>query len=345
MIGGAGDMLQEARFAVAQAHDVERALIACRDMIAELEAIEGIEVEFRGPQTHDRDISIDIAITVLRAGGAVGHVEPDIPDLSHALREVKARENTSGDAGTDSGEAARQEPTARCPGSGNRSGAAAAGEVREPANDGRNSSEPPAPLARPGQSRRPGRNGALPYTRADARLAVAMKLEGHTNARIGDALGGRTAAAASVFVSSLRKSGEFDRLAAQILPGLETPAPVAHDLPSGTTRDPEDASPEPSEGPAPEGKAAAAPGAGVDRLRAVHAHLDRVADSAWTDEQDLAIIEGLSMGRKAVTIGADLRRPPEMIIDRFRRLCPEPTFASQEALIRALRCRLGREAA
>lgn len=83
---------------------------------------------------------------------------------------------------------------------------------------------------------------------------------------------------------------------------------------------------------------AAAPafGASLDPLQAAHDHLNQVRDPAWTERQDLVLIERLSCGFKLGHIAQELDKHFDLVKSRFLVLCPRPSIENQALLLKAL---------
>lgn len=322
---GADEALNEIRAAVQRQSRVERVMGRVRDLVQSLSAEPGLEFHFHSsqgdPDDPDQLDAFFVELTV--AVRPVRQIAAPPPDQGGA---------ESGGAGIPEGDAAPEPHVPREAKGGSRTGGAAAGEARSAAQrrsaDGREKApaEPQNSLAE---------RFANQWSQDEDRKLCELRATGRTYLEISRELD-RSKRACELRYNKIRRQEHSS------VPPIEQAAP--EEAPNRGAVIAATAAPAPEAAtPSPRG-ASPAFGASLDRLAAVEKHLDRCADDGWTDADDLHLVRALARGDKASHIATDLAIEPEAIIQRFRRLCPDPTPERQADLIRALSRRAEREA-
>lgn len=195
----------------------------------------------------------------------------------------------------------------------------------------------PAPAEVPAEDAKPAYKSG-PWTASEEGLALRMDEAGRSTSEIAAAL---QRAVPAVFnkVKFLKKE-ESERTAERNRQASESPV-----LAESEQR--------PSEDPATEG--ASQPSSGfdlyvqLDQLKIPeHTHERRLRaigyPSPWTPAADLALIEGLTAGRKLPTVATQLGIDQELVRKRFKALLPEPSWDAQTHLVAVLRARAAKAA-
>lgn len=173
------------------------------------------------------------------------------------------------------------------------------------------SEEPPSATPEKPQPLKSTRSNPQPWSPYDDRIALEMHREGRSHDEIGNTLG-RTPGAVRY------------RINHTLAPRRRDAAPASA---PESTKPPEAVSERPAD---------------ADRISdsEIGLHLDQIGGSDfWTPQRDHQLVQMLLSGTKADQVSVKMEVEKNVVVDRFRTLCPWSSFEDQRRLLDALRRR------